>query len=229
MRRTYMSPEFTHYRVFGTLNMTEESNFFGSKMLEIEDTIKISDIDITWYENFESEQLDFSIESSTQPMVYSSNTDKESNHVLQLDESQPTYQKENKAKWILTINTSDILANYLFSIMKKHRTFEGLKKDMTIYNNVNVALRKYIEINVINRYRLSGIELYISYQDLRKQPLLRYKNIWSKDVDSLENRVTRIQQEVSLDKKTNKLFFTQEKPTSDWSMKYYYNLNFVKI
>jgi hypothetical protein len=224
-----MSPEFSHYRVFGTLNMTEESNFFGSKMLEIEDSIKISDVDITWYQNFQSEQLDFSIESSGQPSVYSSNLDKQSNHTLQLDESQPTYQKENKAKWILTINTSSILANYLFSIMKKHRTFEGLKRDMTIYNDVNVALRKYIELNVMNRYKLSGIELYISYQDLRKQPLLRYKNTWSKDVDSGENRVTRIQQEVSIDKKTNKLFFTQEKPTSDWSMKYYYNLNFVKI
>lgn len=224
-----MSPEFSHYRVWGTNNMEEESNFFGSKMLEIEDSIKLSDIDITWYQNLEGEQIDFSIESSGQPFVYSSTIDKLEKHTLQLDTTQPQYQKENKAKWIIEINTYDILFNYLFSIMKKHRTFEGLKKNMTIYADVDVALKKYIEINVMNRYKLDGVELYVSYQDLRKQPLLRYKNNWSKEVATQEYRITRIQQETSPDKKNNKLFFTQEKPTSDWSMKYYFNLNFVKI
>ena len=152
MRRTYMSPEFSHYRVWGSNNMEEESTFFGAKMLEIEDSIKLTDIDITWYQNVNGEQLDFSVESSIQPNVYSSSQDKSQKHQLELDASQLDYQKENKAKWILTVNTYDILLNYLYSIMKKHRTFEGLKKEMTVYGDVNIALTRYIESNVINRY-----------------------------------------------------------------------------
>lgn len=229
MRRTYMSPEFDQYRVWGSNNMLEESTFFGAKMLEIEDKLEISDIDITWYQNIDGEQLDFSIESSTQPAVYSSTQDKSQKNTLELDPTQPDYQKETKAKWILTINTYDILFNYLFSTMKKHRTFEGLKKEMTIYNDVNTAINRYIELNVIDRYKLEVIELYIEYKDLRKQPLLRYKNNWSKKVGVSQNRVTKIQKETSSDKKIDKLIFTQDKPTSDWSMDYYFNLNFTKV
>lgn len=119
MRRTYMSPEFTHYRVWGSNNMVEESTFFGAKMLEIEDVIKLTDIDITWYQNINGEQLDYSIESSSQPNVYSCSIDKSQKHTLELDLSQPNYQKENKAKWIMTINSYEILFSYLYSIMKK--------------------------------------------------------------------------------------------------------------
>lgn len=229
MRRTYMSPEFTHYRVWGSNNMVEESTFFGAKMLEIEDVIKLTDIDITWYQNINGEQLDYSIESSSQPNVYSCSIDKSQKHTLELDLSQPNYQKENKAKWIMTINSYEILFSYLYSIMKKNRTFEGLKKEMTVYGDVNTALNRYIEFNVMNRYKLDTIELYLTYIDLRHQPLLRYKNSWSKNVATVENRFTKIQRETSSDKKIDKLFFSQDKPTSNFSMQYYFNLNFSKI
>jgi hypothetical protein len=46
MRRTYISPEYQKRAVYGTLNMVEESTFFGAKMLEIEDTISIDNQDI---------------------------------------------------------------------------------------------------------------------------------------------------------------------------------------
>ena len=46
MRRTYISPEFDYKPIFGTMNMLEQSSFFGSKMLEIEDKIDIKNENI---------------------------------------------------------------------------------------------------------------------------------------------------------------------------------------
>ena len=34
-----MSPEYNNTQIYGTFNMVEESNFFGAKMLEVEDDI----------------------------------------------------------------------------------------------------------------------------------------------------------------------------------------------
>jgi hypothetical protein len=133
MRRTYISPEYVTQRVYGTFNMREESNFFSSKMLEIEDMITIGIDDIPYYQNLAGEQIEFAVESSSKPTVYSPNIDKQQNHTLVVDETQTKLEKEKNTKWILTINLKVILENYLFSIMKKWRTFEGIRNEMTTY------------------------------------------------------------------------------------------------
>ena len=106
MRRTYISPEFHNNKVWGTYNMVEESNFFSAKMLEIEDSIKISNDDIIYYQKLNGEQLDIIVESSLDSIVFSSSSSKKSNHTLQIDESQPKYQLEKDTKWILNIDLS---------------------------------------------------------------------------------------------------------------------------
>ena len=229
MRRNYISPEYNSVRVYGTFNMVEESNFFSSKMLDIEDTITIGTQDLIYYQNLNNEQLDFSIESSLQSYIYSSFDDKSKNHTLVLDETQPIYQKDKNTRWILTIDVESILKNYLFSVLKKYRSFEGLKKGMTIYDDVNVAISKYIDFNVYDRYKIGSIDLYISYKFLREQKLLRYKNVWSKNIISSENKFTKIQSEISLDKSTVKLTFNQDKPSEDYVFEYYFNINFEKL
>ena len=50
MRRSYISPEYTESSIYGTFNMLEESNFFAAKMLEIEDSIYISNQNIIYYQ-----------------------------------------------------------------------------------------------------------------------------------------------------------------------------------
>jgi len=229
MRRTYISPEYNVNRVYGTFNMREESNFFASKMLEIEDLISISTIDIIYYQNKNGEQLDFSVESSTTPIVYSPVNDKKDNHTLVLDESQTRIQKEKNTKWILTIDLKTILINYLFSIMKKYRSFEGIRNDMTSTNDVSVSLKNYIDFNVYDRYKLKNVDLYISYKDLRNQNVLRYKNTWNQKIENINNKFTKIQTETAVDGSVIKLMFSQEKPSEDWSFEYYFNLNFEKL
>jgi hypothetical protein len=224
-----MSPEFEKLKVYGTFNMVEESNFFSSKMIDIEDTIYIRKEDIIYYQNVNLEQFDISLESSIGSLVYSSINDKNSNHKLILDEKQTPNQKDNSTKWILEINIKEILSNYIFYSLKKSRTFEGVRGNMTRYDDVNVAIKNYIDFNILDRYRLSEVELFIQYKDLRSQSLLRFKNDWNPNTEISENKLRRLQTETSIDRSSIKILFNQEKESTKFSFDYFYNLIFVKI
>ncbi len=229
MRRSYISPEYQTKAVYGTLNMLEESTFFGAKMLEIEDSIVIDTLDIIYYQNQNGEQLDLSIESSFASIVYSSSLDKQKNHTLVLDPSQPKYQLDNNTRWILTIDLKTIITDYLFATLKKFRTFEGIKNEMNIYANTDTAIKSYINYNILNRYRYKGIELYVNYVDLRNQNTLRYKNTWDKNSINTSNLLTKLQTETEFDESSIKVTFNQEKPSSTYRFDYYFNILFEKI
>ena len=189
MRRTYISPEFNNNKIYGTYNMVEESNFFCGKMLEIEDYISIENQDIIYYQKNTGEQLNVVIESSLQPYFYSSSNVKKENHTLVIDETQNSFQKDNNTRWILEVNLRDIFYDYIFSTLKKYRTFEGLRSEMTSENDVNVSIRKYIDNNVLSRYRFKKIDLLVEYQDIREQNILRYRNNWKNSLTT--NRYRR--------------------------------------
>lgn len=233
MRRTYISPEYQNRAVYGTLNMVEESTFFGAKMLEVEDSISIDNQDIIYYQKLNGEQLDFSVESSLSSIVYSPGSkdigDKFKNHTLVIDATQPKYQLDNNTRWILTIDLKTIITNYLFATLKKYRTFEGVKNEMTMFNDVNVGVRNYIQSNVLNRYKFKNIELYIRYQDLRNQSLLRYKNEWDNSIINPTYKLIKFQTETEFDQSSIKISFNQEKPSNAYSMDYYFNILFEKI
>jgi hypothetical protein len=229
MRRTYISPEYQNRAVYGTLNMVEESTFFGAKMLEVEDTISIDNQDIIYYQKLNGEQLDFSIESSLSSIVYSSSTNKLNNHTLELDTTQPKYQLDNNTRWILTIDLKTIITDYLYATLKRYRTFEGVKNEMTIFNDVNVGVRNYIQSNVLNRYKFKSIDLYVRYQDLRNQSLLRYKNYWDNNIINPTYKLIKFQTETEFDESSIRITFNQEKPSNTYSMDYYFNILFEKI
>ena len=229
MRRSYISPEFKKNNVYGTYNMVEESNFFGAKMLEIEDSILISNQNIIYYQKTNGEQLDFDTETTLESTIYSSSLDKNTNHKITLDQSQTKYNLDNNTKWIIDIDTKSILSNYLFAELKRYRTFEGIKAEMTIYNDVNVAMKKYIESNVLNRYKLSTIDLYVNYTDLRNQNVLRYKNIWNESTYKDQYKLSKVQMISDFNQKTLRVLFNQEKPSSTYKFDYFFNLLFVKI
>jgi hypothetical protein len=229
MRRNYISPEFNNTNVFGTYNMVEESNFFGSKMLDIEDLVTINNQDITYYQNENGEQLDFGIESSLTPYSYSATTDKLAQHTLNFDDTQPDYQKQKNTQWTLSLQSNKILSNYIFATMKKFRTFEGIKNRQTLTSNVNVALQTYISENVLNRYKVKSIDLYILYTDLRMQNLRRWQNTWNPKIATLQNKMTKVQTETSIDNSEIKLRFTQEKTSETFNFDYFFIPIFEKL
>ena len=229
MRRSYMSPEYSNTQIYGTFNMVEESNFFAAKMLEVEDSIYVSNQNIIYYQKSTGEQIDLAIESSLPTQVYSASDNMKSHQKLILDDSQLDYQKESNTKWILNIDLRDILSDYLFAIMKRYRTFEGISNPLTRTNDVNTAIREYISNNVTNRYKLSRLDLYVSYTDLRSQNVLRYKNNWKSTIVSDSNLLKKKQMDVAFDESTLKILFTQEKPSSQYNFDYYFNILFEKI
>ena len=229
MRRNYISPEFEHKEVYGTYNMVEESNFFGAKMLEIEDTILINNQNIIYYQMPNGEQLDLSVENTLQSYVYSASSDKQKNHILTIDPTQTEYTKENLTSWTLDLNIQGMLANYLFAELKTWRTFEGIRTNMNSYNDVNAAINNYINYNVIDRYKLSSIDLYLRYKDLRSQNLLRYKNSWNPEIISPTTRFTKFQSEMSVDGGYAKVTFNQQQPSSSYTFEYFFNLYFEKL
>ena len=229
MRRTYISPEYKNSKVYGTYNMVEESNFFCAKMLDIEDSILIENQNISYFQKSNGEQLDLSIESTLASIVYSASDSMLNNHTLKVEENQTDFQLNNSTMWVLNIDTKKILTDYIFATMKRYRTFEGLRNSMTLENDVNVALKKYINYNVIDRYKLEKVNLYISYRDMRNQTVLRYKNNWKNLVISEENLMRKMQTETSFDGPSIKIMFNQEKTSSIYVMDYYFNLLFVKL
>jgi len=228
MRRSYISPEFDSSNVYGTLNMREDSCFLGSKMLEIEDIIYVQNQNIIYYQKFNGEQIDYSSETSLDSIIYSSENDKFNNHTLKLDNTQTQYNLENSTKWIIDIDVSSILSNFIYSEIKKHRSFEGFKTEMSLENDVNSSVKNYVSLNVKNRYKFKSIDLYLSYVDLRSQNVLRYKNIWNPNIDEL-NKFTKIQTITDYTQSKIRVLFSQEKSSSLYRFDYFFNILFEKI
>jgi hypothetical protein len=229
MRRTYISSEYSNTKTYGTFNMLEESNYFGSKMLEIEDSIYIENQNIIYYQQISGEQINLSTETSIDSPIYSSTIDKQINHSLVIDDAQTDYQRENSTKWIMDIKLNDILSNFLFANLKRYRSFEGMKTSITRTNDVNTAIREYIDKNVSNRYKLNKIDLYIKYKDLRSQNVLRFENTWNSTIGIDSNKFQKIQTETAFDGSSIRLLFNQEQPSSQYSFEYYFNILFEKI
>jgi len=231
MRRSYISPEFEYNRVFGTLNMKEESSFFGSKMLEIEDSLELHNQGIVYFQNLLNEQLDLDVEKTSNPIIYLVGDDKKTNHTLVLDDSQNDFQKNGLTKYIITIDLKAILENYLFAILKQYRTFEGVRNSMCSTKDVNFSIRNYITKNVVDRYKFDKIELYVRYQDLRDQNLRRYSNVWASDesISVKEYLNSKVQTDTEFDFSSIRVLFNQEKSSQEYNFEYYFKLFWVKL
>jgi hypothetical protein len=231
MRRSYISPEFEYNRVFGTLNMKEESSFFGSKMLEIEDSLELHNQGIVYFQNLLNEQLDLDVEKTSNPIIYLVSDDKKVNHTLILDDSQNDFQKNGLTKYIITIDLKAILENYLFAILKQYRTFEGVRNSMCSTKDVNFSIRNYITKNVVDRYKFDRIELYVRYLDLRDQNLRRYSNVWVSDesISVKEYLNSKIQTDTEFDFSSIRVLFNQEKSSQEYNFEYYFKLFWVKL
>lgn len=229
MRRTYISPEFNYNKVYGTYNMVEQSSFFGSKMMDIEDKIIVSNQHIIYYQSLTNEQFDASVENSLPSIVYSSSDDKQLNHTISKDDSQSSYQLDTNTKWIIHINISDVLTNYLFATLKQYRTFEGIKNKMTVYGDIDHSIHEYIKNNILNKYKFSNINMYILYSDIHNSSILRFTTKWDPNIANTQNLMTKIQTETSYDNSAIKVSFSQEKPSNQYSFSYFFDLIFEKI
>lgn len=228
MRRNYISPEFTYVGQYGTMNMIEETSFFGSKMLSIENEISILNQNIIYYQNANNEQLNFSTEKNSTPIIYSAISDKNNNQSIIIDPSQSSIQKNSNTQWILTINIQNILINYIFANLKQNRTFNGISNNMTIYNNINTSMTNYITQNILNRYQYNSIDLFIQYNSFGQNGSLRYNNSFI-EITDIKYLITQLQPTLDQSGDILTLKFNQTQNSSLFNFNYYYNLYFDRI
>jgi len=228
MRITNISPEYNYLSANGTLSMIEKKSFLGSKLIKIADVINIDSTNIIYYQSSTNEQLNLNLESTLDPKIYDISKDKLSNSVLSIDNSQVLDQQADKTKWSLKINMKTLLLNYLFSTLKKYRTFEGVQNNMVISNDINTAINEYINNNLLSRYQFDHIDLFISYNDLNKSGL-KYNNIWDQKVENPSNIIKSFSKNIDPSSLDLQITFSQDKSSSTFSFSYYYNLYFTKI
>jgi len=228
MKKTGISPEYRQLGSPGTLDMTEKKSFLGSKILTTEDQIDLDDRFISYFENKSNQQIDLNIEQQNEPKIYSISSDKNNNHVIKTSGRQTNTNRSTFTKWKLTISHKTILRNYIFSSIKKSRAFQGLTNSLLIGSSVNDSIFEYIDLNILKRYELQGVKLYLVNKSLLENSqkfqvnfnpsIFDEKNLF--DSFSLQNN----QQEQLLE-----IEFNQPKLSTEFTFDYYFNLKFSKI
>jgi hypothetical protein len=226
MRNNSISPEFIYNSVNGTLSMYEKKSFIGSKAIKISNNINIDSNNIIYYQNTNNEQIDIDTEMVLDSNIYDIIKDKLYYSVLELDNSQTEQQKDKNTKWLLKINVNNLLNNYIFYAMKKHRTFEGVQNNMVLSKDVNSAIKEYISLNILDRYTFDRIDLFINYNELNNKNL-RFKNNWDQKIENNINIFKNYSKNIS--NNLLEISFNQENPSKSHSFNYYYNLYFTKI
>jgi hypothetical protein len=226
MRRNYISPEFKYNKIIGTNNMVEKPSLFGSKVLEVEDILSIDSNFIQWYQRSSNEQIDQNSEINFGVNTLDVVELKNRNSTLELDKSIPESTRDQNPRWILTINLKNILVEYLFATLKKWRTFEGVENSMTLNNNVDVAIREYIDYNVVNRFSLDRVEFFLQNENFVTSGGLKYGNIFDKNVTQ---QFTKFETETGANQFDVMLKFYQGSNANQFNFKYYFNLYYNKI
>jgi hypothetical protein len=229
MRKDYISPEFRKVPVYGTYNMLEESNFFGAKMLEIEDSITIEKQSIIYYQRQNGEQKDINTESNLPSVIYNASDSMKSNHTISLDQKQNQYSMDNSTRWIFDIKIQSCLSEIIFAKIKNYRTFEGVRPEWTISNDVNASVKRYVDVNVLNRYKFAKLDLYIKYVDLNGQNVLRYNNKWNPEILDEQYLYNKYDTTIDFEEKNLRIAFNQIQPSSKYRFDYFFTLKFDKI
>ena len=228
MRRNSISPEYKYSPINGTFNMKERRSFFGSKMMDIEDSIVLDKTDIVYYQQSNGEQIDLTQELNLPSMIYSVSVDKDDNHTFELDSSQSESDKNGKAKWVTEINLKNILRNLIYSQIKTNRTFEGVLNNNTSSKSINESIYNYIDDNIIDRYQYNRIEFFVKYISLDDNNTQRFKTNYNSDIESKDNVLINIRSIFTIDQSNVRVFFTQQKDSKECTFDYYFNIYFDK-
>lgn len=225
MKRTYISPEFTYNKVYGTYNMVEESGF-TSKLLKTDSVISILSDNIEYYELPTGEQLNINSEKYLPPITFDAVNDKLNSSTLILDPSQSSLDLSTNPKYILSINMS-VLTNYLFATLKKWRTFEGVKNISTIYNSVDTAINNYISNNILPLYVFDHIDLFIQPNGLGSNNVYQYNNVFDSNIAD-NSTLTKSYKLVVNNNGSISVNFSPGYNNLN-SFNYYYNIYFYRI
>jgi len=243
MKDSLMLKKYKTENVSGVYNLKEEKTFFGSKLMEIEDYIEIRDRSIPYYDvndvtdmnsGYQYYDLNEIKESIT---IFDIVSIKNNNHKISKSLQNDDIERYN-TRWKINIDIKNILRQYLFGKIKESRVFRSISYKYFTNNNINTSIYEYINMNILDRYELDKIELYVKYIDIKNNVI--YSNLAIKQYDPKFNQSIELEKykvsntNLKLDLYLDKLApinveYYQVKSSTEYKFDYYYNLYFKKI
>jgi hypothetical protein len=238
MKSDLIITRFKTQPIIGTKESNDTKTFFGSKMVDIEDTITIDNTEIQYSELFRTGTTDnngyqYYRDIDNLESIYLVNlTDvKDNYHTITLV-SQSVIDLTNNTQWTISIKWKDILRDYMFYKLKNRRTFKCIKYTDVLSENINLFIRDYIVDNLLNRYQFSQINFYVEYVDLQvgdefSDPNLVFDPLFTIDVKKDENSIKNVNSTLSDDLLL--INYKQTQSSSNKKFNYYFDLIFTKI
>lgn len=224
--------------VIGTKSSYDSKTFFGSKMIDIEDSILVDDSEIQYSEVYDivdkrntGYQYYDDIDDDEKIYLVNLSTVKDSNQTITLV-SQSASDKRLNTNWTIVIDWKNILIEYLYLKLKEARTFKTIKFDNVLSENINLYIRKYIQNNLLSRYGFDSINFYVKYYDLddgneENEPELAFNPIFDSSIKSDENQIKNVNTTAFSD--ILNINYKQTESSQYKKMHYYFELIISKV
>lgn len=231
--------------VNGTRTSKEIKSFFGSKLIDIEDDIYVTDISIQYSEVVDkisplNDHYQYYDQKTLPPetkILRSLSDIKYESHSIDIYRGSAETPNTN-FEWIIVIDVKNILKQYLFLRLKESRVFRCIKSEDLVEKNIDNYIYEYINDNLLNRYNTSGIAFYAKYIDVvNKISIFDTNQVlrgpkFNKDVYNENYRIKNVNV-MTPDYLSNlesvKVIFNQTKPNDQYKFDYYFNVSFHKI
>lgn len=169
MKKNSIVRDYTNIPVSGVYNMQEKANMLCSKMMDIEDEVRIS-------YNFTPSDLSLLSSPTTRPFADSlyntSNSFAKFKAVksLYLDKSQTELDSNALSKWIFEFDSKYLLREYLYNeiyTLNPQSPFRQIPVKDVPGDKLGKLCYDYIDKNILDRYRLKDFILWTAYHELK--------------------------------------------------------------
>ena len=204
MRRYPITQEYKNISIKGSFNMNEKVNFLFSKMMDIEDLVRVDDAHN--YSNL-----------------------KQNDVVVAMSANQNLDEKQSQTKWDFEFNTTDILTKYLLAEIYTFNTntiFRLLKSNDVKNMDMSNAVEEYIKFNVLNRYKLNTVFFWVAYVPIDNVNRgIPFFDISAKKTDDLKESIIL----KPYDNGDTILTFKQQQSIKQYTFKYYYDIEYIRL
>jgi len=229
----------------GLYNLQLSKTYFNNILMNIEDEIIVnnSQIDYSDVKPFlksSANQLGYQYVNLTNMSLESNTTVnlfdiKKKSHTISLPQ-QSNIDLQSNTLWNINIDVKNILKEYLFAKIKNIRVFKGMKHSDVRNSNINLSIYDFIELNLLNKYKMSNIDFYVYYENilykninnnnkLQFNPIFKTEDVY-KDYNKIKN-VGIVVNPYSLDNIL--LNYNQTKPSKEYKFDYYFDLTYTVI
>jgi len=174
MKKDSIVKDYINVPVSGVYNMKEKSNMLCSKMMDIEDVVRVS------YNFTPGDIMDVSGNSTLTPnttIITNSLLDishtfakEKAIKTLYLDKSQIKLDSDTLTKWVFEFDSKYLLREYLYNeiyTLNPQSPFREIPIQDIPGNKINKLCYDYIDKNIMDRYRLKDFILWTTYFELK--------------------------------------------------------------